>query len=667
MKQTARPHAPPAQREPAARSHAAVADGPAQAAGEAVLGLRADSASSASASAPRLAAPMIQDVTEAVQHSPRALAQRRRIGAIDDSPRVGTHQSFGAGVQRSPRVAAHPTASRTPPTADVVRPAAADVVQRQIARGSGWGWPWWAPGGRDAWEALEANFPGFMALMAELDGLVDTHGPLTPQHEAARQGFAAVRRHDTVPISYADGLQLHQDLPALVKSARDLRDAIKKHHTDQLAEQRSAVDEVGERLSALAAQLVGRQLPGVLKTTTQGTEKQRDAASAKAIRAALEAVEEQQELLKPLGKLLNRKDQPARLGDDDLATLDGVRTQAAALDKQWASAFAEAGGRESLVDDLVEESRGDNKALNKAWELKQRDQWSTAVEAWGATAEQVQALRTAGFTGDELKKTLPYASPAELDGLLDKADRSTLAELLPRTGKGKAAVVGELLDAVTVAGHATLVELVDLAGGGGLATLKTILGLFGAGAGPAVNALALLRKVGKGQVALAHALLTRHGLGVGNAPDLIICLDRMSASRLLNCLDPAIGNHSLAQMKADLQAGYGVWAGEGGGAPAYRQLNGEGKLVGSTLAHVRGHAHDTQALGMPAANGQVYCSRPFGNHGGPDAMRLPRGVAYTEYDIRPFTGEADRGLIRIVVGGGHVYHTTDHYQSFRRV
>jgi ribonuclease T1 len=48
---------------------------------------------------------------------------------------------------------------------------------------------------------------------------------------------------------------------------------------------------------------------------------------------------------------------------------------------------------------------------------------------------------------------------------------------------------------------------------------------------------------------------------------------------------------------------------------------------------------------------------------------LPRQAAgyYREYTVRT-PGSSDRGARRLVVGrGGDVYHTEDHYASFRQV
>ena len=97
------------------------------------------------------------------------------------------------------------------------------------------------------------------------------------------------------------------------------------------------------------------------------------------------------------------------------------------------------------------------------------------------------------------------------------------------------------------------------------------------------------------------------------------------------------------------------------------------KMVAAAHGDVIANAHDTQALGVPAAGTGKYCSRRFGNNGGAGTMRLPRRVggaamAYTEYDIRPFTSASDRGVIRIVMDNrGTIYYTTDHYASFAKV
>jgi guanyl-specific ribonuclease Sa len=39
-------------------------------------------------------------------------------------------------------------------------------------------------------------------------------------------------------------------------------------------------------------------------------------------------------------------------------------------------------------------------------------------------------------------------------------------------------------------------------------------------------------------------------------------------------------------------------------------------------------------------------------------------ISYTEYDVRPYIKGVNRGLDRLVIGGGRAFFTDDHYYTF---
>ena len=52
----------------------------------------------------------------------------------------------------------------------------------------------------------------------------------------------------------------------------------------------------------------------------------------------------------------------------------------------------------------------------------------------------------------------------------------------------------------------------------------------------------------------------------------------------------------------------------------------------------------------------------------PGDQKLPEGVSYREYDVRPHVAGIDRGEERIVIGDdGSVWYTDDHYVTFTRI
>ncbi len=100
------------------------------------------------------------------------------------------------------------------------------------------------------------------------------------------------------------------------------------------------------------------------------------------------------------------------------------------------------------------------------------------------------------------------------------------------------------------------------------------------------------------------------------------------------------------------------WAGETCGAPAFA---GSAKSIADIIADAR----------KPVADREYAGGAHFGNHGRLDSqqrpvMFLPPANDYREYDLKPFTTAENRGTRRIVVGGGHMYYTADHYRTFER-
>ena len=61
--------------------------------------------------------------------------------------------------------------------------------------------------------------------------------------------------------------------------------------------------------------------------------------------------------------------------------------------------------------------------------------------------------------------------------------------------------------------------------------------------------------------------------------------------------------------------------------------------------------------------GRIYNNQPI--NGG---QKLPEGIIYKEYDIKPYIKGQNRGTERIVIGDdGSVWYTDDHYQTFTKI
>jgi hypothetical protein len=124
------------------------------------------------------------------------------------------------------------------------------------------------------------------------------------------------------------------------------------------------------------------------------------------------------------------------------------------------------------------------------------------------------------------------------------------------------------------------------------------------------------------------------------------------------------------------------WQGANGAAPPYQKWNPDGSnsFVAGALADITASA-GAAIDGNPPAGGKTYAgNRTFTNTGNitsktgneEKSMVLPQitatgsNIGYTEYDIIPYTSP-NRGQKRVILGGGQVYYTADHYGTFTKV
>ncbi|WP_181016255.1 DUF4157 domain-containing protein [Pseudanabaena sp. BC1403] len=125
-------------------------------------------------------------------------------------------------------------------------------------------------------------------------------------------------------------------------------------------------------------------------------------------------------------------------------------------------------------------------------------------------------------------------------------------------------------------------------------------------------------------------------------------------------------NHSFGNIYNKLQADKDqqFWAGEtcAESTVPVTSRAGLGLGVKDDVNSVRIHALTHKTVG------QFYSGGHFGNHGNgtEPGMVLPNNVGYTEYDIKPYSSDPNRGKNRIVVGGANHYYTSDHYKTFKR-
>ena len=308
------------------------------------------------------------------------------------------------------------------------------TVQAVFERGSGWGWPTWNTGGYDAWEYLKVNFPNFISLIGDLDNLKDTHGPLTEDHKTKRKEFDTVTAHNEVPIVYADGIQLHKDLPEIIKKVKALSIEIKKNHTDIIDQQIIDVTKANDNLVKLETEFSGGFLHRYAKP--------------KEIKEGTEEVDTQKERLKGLSKKLLPK--KVRLDSDDLELIKDVGTETTKIKNAWSARFVLAAERGTLISELVEEAKGGKTDLNQKWINNKTEEWDKGIEKMGVSTTEIQTFRKSGFTGEELKKALLIVSKIELTDLLTKAGKDILLTLLTLAGKGNFKVAEKLLTFVPV-------------------------------------------------------------------------------------------------------------------------------------------------------------------------------------------------------------------------
>ena len=537
------------------------------------------------------------------------------------------------------------------------------AVQLKAARGSGWGAISWQPGGKEAWDTIVAGYDTFTAEVAKVKALVVTHGPLEADHKETYATLTAAMKWDTTPIPYAEGLTLAAELTALTASARTLVTEIPERHAAALVSEKGALDKLQAALASAGNKqaVITSHHKEWDKANTKERGKLRD--SVKALLTANTASK-----LAPTGKL-------AELQVDVKAivkTFDAAE-KIARVNQQKAN------------DKKREDKEKEDEAQQGAEALAERETrivGSMGV-AYGKTGKSLLAAMKHRATLDEIEQLLrltdagtinallPLAAPAELVTLLGKTTDAHLKRLIPAIGANETQTLEELIDHVKRGSEDVLLELIQLSTDA--SELLELVQSFTADKAGAQEALKLL-KAGKAGSQGKLALMLQHA-GVAAAPQLLSCLGKADAKTVEYALDPATGGHTIHELVADLTPGHKVYGGATGATPAYQKVSAADPTKMAAAAHgdVIANAHDTQALGMPAPNTGKYCSRRFGNNGGADTMRLPRraggaALTYTEYDIRPFTSAADRGVIRIVIDNrGTVYYTTDHYASFTRV
>ncbi len=569
--------------------------------------------------------------------------------AIEQSPRLHAQAALNASVHGSPTMVAQRV---------MLARALGDAAPRQLKaqRGSGWGWPGWQPGGKEAWTTIETHFDGaYMTLARQLTALAGTQAPLQPGHQLQLNAIVAGMRWDVTPIPYADGLELAKNLLGWVAAGPDLVSGITTHHSTELQAQK-------DQILPLKQPLVdwGQKMGGILSEVRKG------------------AVEERKQLLAEVNVLLNSLETGQRCPGEKVANL---LLKQADLIKHLGEAHAAAAQKK-----LVQQAELQQQELARQQEeLEQQAQDeilkklrakvfgnNLLLQSLRAHASDTELLDLLGLMdAGSLNAVLPYAAPAKLKLLCAKTSVDHLKRLLPAIGKSAEDDLLQLLGHVGAGAEPTLVKMLELGTAGQAGRLLDVAKMFPAGTAGATDALALLTAAKKGQEALVLALLKRVGVGASN--DLIACLEQAPADEVDFCLDPARGGHAIAELRADLTGGGKVWGGAAAGAVPYKKQNLAGAMEGATLADIQAHAFDTNhGAVMPAADGQSYCKRSFGNLGGADTMRLPRrhgggALVYTEYDIRPYTSPGERGQQRVVIDNlGTVYYTTNHYQSFGR-